>query len=109
MVSLSNTQWRTLAAAGERGLLVEANGDWRVSAKAERHGSLMIKVSNADGTWTHLALSRELTVVAQGYGRREVDSFEMLRRVLALKDRDDRAESERVQVDYTAIARHATQ
>jgi hypothetical protein len=90
----SAVDWRTLATYGTHRALGDEDGAWWVSAKASDAGTLMIRVASDEAGWSHLLLGPDLTVLAQSYGREEVDSFGMLRKILATKYPDNVATSE---------------
>jgi hypothetical protein len=82
--------WETLAPPEGGRRLLDRDEQFQVSAKVRTHGHykgwLFVKMWSKETGWSHLAFDTEHTLVAQGYGAKEKDSYADLRRVLAHKN-----------------------
>jgi hypothetical protein len=88
--SVATYGWETLAPPkGGRRLLDQDEG-YQVSAKIRTNGHykgwLFLKLWSEQKGWSHLAFDTDHTLVAQGYGVKEKESYADLRRVLAHKN-----------------------
>ncbi len=88
--SVGTFGWETLAPPEGGRRLLDQREKYQVSAKVRTHGEyqgwLFVKLWSDDAGWSHLAFDRDHTLVGQGYGRKEKDSYADLRRVLAYKN-----------------------
>jgi hypothetical protein len=83
--------WETLAPPPEGGRRLLDHGEkFQVSAKVRKHGHYkgwpFVKIWSEKQRWSHLAFDPEHSLVGQGYGSKEKESYADLRRVLAFKN-----------------------
>jgi hypothetical protein len=82
--------WETLGPEGEHSRqLRDRERRFQVGAKVRTNGQyegwLFITVRSDESGWTHLVLDPDHTVVAQSYGTTKLESWDMVRAILAQK------------------------
>lgn len=87
--SVATYGWESLAPPEGSRRLIDRSEKHQVSAKVRTNGEyrgwLFVKIWSEISGWSHLAFDPSHTLVAQGYGDKEKDSYSDLRRILAHK------------------------
>lgn len=82
--------WETLAPPEGGRRLLDRGERYQISGKVRTHGHykgwLFVKIWSEQAGWSHLAFDTDHTLVGQGYGAKEKDSYADLRRILAHKN-----------------------
>ncbi|HEY4452055.1 MAG TPA: hypothetical protein VGN13_10735 [Solirubrobacteraceae bacterium] len=89
MSNVATYGWESLAPPEGGRRLIDHDERHQISAKVRTNGAykgwLFIKIWSEQSGWSHLAVDPTHTIVAQGYGEKEKESYSDLRRILGHK------------------------